>query len=281
MDSLKEILYRNGFSFKKAFGQNFISDTNLLKSIVSGAEITKEDTVLEIGCGAGTLTRELALSAKRVIAYEIDTNLKPVLSETLFGLDNVNVIFSDIMKNKITAVEKEIGTNYKVVANLPYYITTPIIMRFIEQAERADSLVIMVQEEVADRLCAKPNTAEYGSITAAVNLVGDAKIIKRVPKHMFTPVPKVDSAVVRIDIDRNKYSVLSTEVYRDMLRSAFGNRRKMFVNNLMQTFKLSRAEAEELLNETGVSLTARGETLSSDVFVELTNKYVENFKCKK
>lgn len=281
MDNLKEILYRNGFSFKKAFGQNFISDTNLLKSIVSGAEISKNDTVLEIGCGAGTLTRELSLAAKKVVAYEIDTNLKPVLDETLSGCDNVNVVFADIMKKSISSVENELGGKYKVVANLPYYITTPLIMRFIEQAANVQSLVIMVQEEVAERLCAKPNTAEYGSITAAVNLVGDAKIIKRVPKHMFTPVPKVDSAVVRIDINRNKYEVLSTEVYRDMLRAAFGNRRKMFVNNIMQTFKMVRFDAENLLSVCGVPLTARGETLSSEDFVRLTNAYTEKIKCKK
>lgn len=281
MDNLKEILYRNGFSFKKAFGQNFISDTNLLKSIVSGAEISKNDIVLEIGCGAGTLTRELSLAAKKVVAYEIDTNLKPVLSETLSGCDNINVVFADIMKKSISSVESELGGKYKVVANLPYYITTPLIMRFIEQATNVQSLVIMVQEEVAERLCAKPNTAEYGSITAAVNLVGDAKIIKRVPKHMFTPMPKVDSAVVRIDINRNKHEVLSTEVYRDMLRAAFGNRRKMFVNNIMQTFKMTRFDAENLLSVCGVPLTARGETLSSEDFVRLTNAYTEKIKCKK
>ncbi len=281
MDNLKEILYRNGFTFKKAFGQNFISDTNLLKSIVAGAEINKDDIVLEIGCGAGTLTKELSLAAKKVVAYEIDTNLKPVLDETLSGCDNVSVVFADIMKSKISAVENELGGKYKVVANLPYYITTPLIMLFVEQATAVESLVIMVQEEVAERLCAKPDTAEYGSITAAVNLVGNAKIIKRVPKHMFTPVPKVDSAVVKIDINKNKYKVSSTEIYRDMLRAAFGNRRKMFVNNLMQTFKLGRLDAEELLNSCGISLTARGEILSSDDFVKLTNVYAEKFKCKK
>lgn len=275
MENLKEILYRNGFSFKKAFGQNFISDTNLLKSIVLSSDINKEDVVLEIGPGAGTLTRQLALSAKKVIAYEIDTKLEPVLSETLGGLSNVKVVFQDIMKKNIESLEKEIGVPYKVVANLPYYITTPIIMRFIEQAKNVKSLVIMVQEEVAMRLSAKENTPDYGSITAAVNLVGEAKIVKKVPRNMFTPAPNVDSAVVKIDINFDKFNVCDRAVYREMLRAGFGNRRKMLVNNLMQTFKLSRAQAEKLLTLSDIELTARGETLSAEKYVVLTNNYVE------
>jgi len=273
MDNLKEILFRNGFTFKKAFGQNFISDGNLLKSIVASAEIGKDDTVLEIGPGAGTLTRELAAAAGRVIAYEIDLRLAPVLEETLRGLNNVKVIFGDVMKKDVADLEAEISSHYKVVANLPYYITTPVLMRFIEQAASVTNLVIMVQEEVAERIAASPSTPEYGSITAAVNLVGDAKIIKRVPRTAFTPAPNVDSAVVKIDINRNKYDVKDRAIYREMLRAAFGNRRKTLANNLIKTFNLPRAAAERLLSDCGVPLNARGETLGSETFVKLANAY--------
>lgn len=273
MENLKEILIRNGFTFKKAFGQNFISDGNLLKSIVAAADISKDDTVLEIGPGAGTLTRELAAAAGRVIAYEIDTRLAPVLEETLRGLNNAEVVFGDVMKKDIAELETEINAPYKVVANLPYYITTPVLMRFIEQSAAATGLVIMVQEEVAERLAATPATPEYGSITAAVNLVGYAKIIKRVPRTAFTPVPNVDSAVVRIDINRNKYDVKDRAVYREMLRAAFGNRRKTLANNLIKTFNLSRAAAEGLLADCGVPVNARGEALGAETFVKLANAY--------
>ncbi len=275
MESIKQLLIRHGFSFKKQFGQNFITDANLLKSIVSGAGITKSDVVVEIGPGAGTLTREIASQAKKVICYEIDKNLEPVLDDTLSGFNNVEVIFKDVMKVPIKDLEKSIGEKYTVVANLPYYITTPIIMRFIEQAKRVKSLVIMVQEEVAERLCAKENTAEYGAITAAIGVKADAKIIKKVPKTMFMPMPKVDSAVVKIDIVKNKFEVLDEKVYKDVLHAAFNNRRKMLANNLMQIFKCDRQTAEELLTACDIPLTARGETLSVEKFVLLANTIVE------
>ena len=271
MDNIKSVLIRHGFSFKKQFGQNFITDTNLLKSIVIGAEITKNDIVLEIGCGAGTLTKELSLQAKKVIGYEIDYNLKPVLEETLYGLKNVEIVFQDVMKTSMFDLEKKIGGDYVVVANLPYYITTPIIMRFIEQAKRVKSLVIMVQEEVALRLCAKENTADYGSITASIGAKANSKIIKKVPKTMFMPVPKVDSAVVKIDLIRDKFFIKDEKIYKDVLHSAFNNRRKMLANNLMQIFKFTRAKAEEILTFCDIPLTARGETLSVEKFVELSN----------
>ena len=275
MESIKELLSRYGFSFKKQYGQNFITDVNLLKSIVNGADITEKDVVVEIGPGAGTLTREIASQAKKVVCYEIDKNLEPVLEDTLSGFNNVEVIFKDVMKVPIKDLEKSIGERYTVVANLPYYITTPIIMRFIEQAKRVKSLVIMVQEEVADRLCAKENTAEYGAITAAIGVKANAKVIKKVPKTMFLPMPKVDSAVVKIDIVENKFNVLDEKVYKDVLHAAFNNRRKMLANNLMQIFKYNRQTAEEILVACDIPLTARGETLSVEKFVLLANTIVE------
>ena len=275
METIKQLLIRHGFSFKKQFGQNFITDVNLLKSIVNGAGITEKDVVVEIGPGAGTLTREIASQAKKVVCYEIDKNLEPVLEDTLSGFNNVEVVFNDVMKVPIKDLEKSIGERYTVVANLPYYITTPIIMRFIEQAKKVKSLVIMVQEEVADRLCAKENTAEYGAITAAIGVKANAKIIKKVPKTMFLPMPKVDSAVVKIDIVENKFNVLDEKVYKDVLHSAFNNRRKMLANNLMQIFKYDRQTAEEILLASDIPLTARGETLSVEKFVLLANTIVE------
>ena len=275
MESLKELLMRHGFTFKKAFGQNFITDNNLLDKIVQEAGVAEKDTVIEIGVGAGTLTRAISKRAKRVIGYEIDTKLKPILEDSLYGINNVEIIYRDVMKSPIEDLEKMVGGEYMVVANLPYYITTPIIMRFVEKAKRIKSMVIMVQEEVARRLVAKEDTADYGSITSAIGVVGDAKIILKVPSTMFTPRPNVDSAVVKIDFNRKKFDVKNMETFREVLRCAFGNRRKMLINNLMQTFKLDRAVAEELLTSQSIDLKARGETLSTKQFVELANKLTE------
>lgn len=275
MKNVKEILASNGFSFKKAFGQNFITDGNLLSGIVADAGIGKEDTVLEIGCGAGTLTYELAQAAKRVVGYEIDKNLAPVLDETLADCPNAEICFCDIMKKKTADLEKELGGQYKVVANLPYYITTPVLMRFIEEAKNVTSLSVMVQEEVAERLCASAGTAEYGAITAAVNLVGSAKIVRRVPKKMFFPVPKVDSAVVRIDIDRSRAEGVNAKIYRDVVRAAFASRRKTLANNLMNSFSMTRTEAERLLLSCGIGEKARGETLDAEQFKTLAKTYGE------
>lgn len=174
MEDLRTTLIKHGFRFKKQFGQNFISDTNLLKSIVAASGIGGEDTAVEIGCGAGTLTRALAEVAKRVYAFDIDADLKPVLAETLSGLDNVEVIFRDFNKLDLPAFEREIGA-YTVVANLPYYITTPLVTKLLEESELCKGISVMVQEEVAERFCARENTPEYGAITAAIALKGSAK----------------------------------------------------------------------------------------------------------
>ena len=275
MKNVKEILARNGFSFKKAFGQNFITDGNLLKDIVREAGIGPEDTVLEIGCGAGTLTYELSQTAKRVVGYEIDRALMPVLGETLAGCSNVELCFSDVMKKKTADLECELGGEYKVVANLPYYITTPVIMRFVEEAKNVKTLVVMVQEEVAERLCVEADTPAYGAITAAVDLAGEAKIVRRVPRRMFFPAPKVDSAVVRLDIDRNRAAGVDCKIYRDVVRAAFSSRRKMLANNLMNSFSMTRTEAERLLSSCGIGSTVRGETLSAEKFKSLAKAYGE------
>ena len=268
--SVREILAENNFGFKKKFGQNFITDTNLLESIVALAGIGADDTVIEIGCGAGTLTRALSKVANRVLAFEIDTSLKPVLAQTLSGCDNTEVIFGDFLKADLKELEGNLGS-YKVVANLPYYITTPLIMKLIEQSKGCKSITVMVQEEVAQRLCAKENTPEYGSITASVALRADAVIVKKVPRTAFTPRPNVDSAVVHLKLEDNRLPVKDSEIYKKVVRAGFLSRRKTLVNNLMVSFGLERSVAEEILKSVGIDIKARGETLSPMQFALLSN----------
>lgn len=261
MQELRTVLEKHGFHFKKQFGQNFISDGNLLRSIVEASGIDKNTTVVEIGCGAGTLTRALAESAKKVYAFDIDRDLQPVLAETLAGLDNVEVIFRDFNKLDLQEFEKEIE-EYTVVANLPYYITTPLLTKLLEESGKVQGLSIMVQEEVAERFCAKENTPEYGAITAAIALKGSAKIVKRVSRNLFYPRPNVDSAVVKIEFERGRVAVKSEKAYRQTVKCAFLNRRKTLENNLVNSFKLSREQAKAALKNAGVDEKARGETLS-------------------
>ena len=270
MQDLRSVLIKHGFHFKKQFGQNFISDTNLLESIVTASGVTKDTTVVEIGCGAGTLTRALAERAKKVYAFDIDVDLQPVLAETLAGLDNVEVIFRDFNKIDLGEFEKEIEP-YLVVANLPYYITTPLVTKLLEESEKVQGLSIMVQEEVAERFCAKENTAEYGSITAAIALKGEAKIVKRVSRNLFYPRPNVDSAVVKITFDRGRVAVKSEKAYRQTVKCAFLNRRKTLENNLVNFFKLTREQAKAVLSSAGIDEKARGETLSPQRLANLSD----------
>ncbi len=270
MEDLQGLLARHGFNFKKQFGQNFISDGNLLRAIVDLSGIDKDTTVVEIGCGAGTLTRVLSERAKRVVAYEIDRALKPVLAESLRGCENTEVRFADFSKVNLHALEKEIG-EYVVVANLPYYITTPLITRFLDEGQKVRRLVVMVQEEVADRLCATADTPEYGAITAALALRASAKVVKRVSKTMFHPRPQVDSAVVRIDFEDGRLPVKDVATYRLTVRAAFLNRRKTLENNLMRSFNVSRETAQEILASAGVPDKARGETLSPERLAALSD----------
>lgn len=274
MQELRSVLEKHGFHFKKQFGQNFISDGNLLKSIVEASGITKDTTVVEIGCGAGTLTRALAEAAKRVYAFDIDRDLQPVLAETLAGLENVEVIFRDFNKINLKEFEKEIG-EYTVVANLPYYITTPLVTKLLEESEKVQGLSIMVQEEVADRFCAKEDTPEYGSITAAIALKGRAKVVKRVSRNLFYPRPNVDSAVVKIEFERGRVAVKDERAYRQTVKCAFLNRRKTLENNLVNFFNLTREQAKEILQIAGVDDKARGETLSPQRLAVLSDVLLE------
>lgn len=266
---LKYLLAQHGLVLKKAYGQNFLTDKELLTNIVLNAGVTKDDTVLEIGCGAGALTTALCQSAKKVVGYEIDERLKPVLGEVLSDYDNVEIVFKDVMKEKLSDIEKKLGGNYILVANLPYYITTPIVMRFLENSEKLKGMVIMVQEEVANRFAAKAGTSDYGAITVGINLRGSAEVVMRVPREKFTPAPNVDSAVAKINIENGKFLGVDMNAVRNVVRCGFSSRRKMLVNNLMNTYKLSRTDAEKVLNLANIPLSVRGENLTAEEYVNL------------
>lgn len=272
---LKEVLVKNGFRFNKRFGQNFLTDETLLDDIVEKAGITADDTVVEIGCGGGTLTAAIAKKAKRVIGFEIDQNLKPVLKETLAPFGNVEIILKDVMKMKTEEIEALCGGKFSIVANLPYYITTPILMKFVEESKNVESITVTVQEEVADRLTAKAGTEEYGAITAGIDVTGDAEKIIRIDRSKFYPAPNVDSAVVKITMRRDKYPNVDLKAYRAVVRCAFSSRRKTLANNLMQTFKISRDEAEKIVEGIGAGAMARGETLTTEDFVNLSERIAE------
>lgn len=275
--SVKAQLGEYGFKFKKAFGQNFLSDPFVLGEIAEKAGVNENSVVLEIGCGAGALTKELAARAKKVVGYEIDERLKPVLKDALSGFDNTEVVFGDVMKRKLADIEKKLGESYVLVANLPYYITTPIIMNFLENGENVSSMTVMVQKEVAERLAAKPRTSDYGAITVGINLRGEAKIVMQVPREKFTPVPNVDSAVVRIDIDKNKFAKADKSAVRELVRKAFTSRRKTLVNNISSGYGTSKESAAKLLEKCGISPTVRAEELSAEQFV-LLSEAIKNGK---
>ena len=267
---IKTILAECGFGFKKQLGQNFLTDKNLLASIVTASGVGENDTVVEIGCGAGTLTRALAERVKNVTAFEVDKSLQPVLERTLAGLDNVEVIFRDFLKVDLKEFEKQSG-EYFVVANLPYYVTTPLIMKLIEEGEKCKGLSVMVQEEVAERLCAKAGTPEYGAITAMIALRAQCSIVKRVPRTLFYPRPNVDSAVVKFTFGEG-LKVKDKAKYKKVVHAAFSSRRKTLENNLVNAFGLTRAAAQEILTECNIDLKARGETLTPKQFSEIAEK---------
>lgn len=269
-NGIKDIIRGVDFHFNKALGQNFITDANLLDAIVADSGINGDDTVVEIGTGAGTLTRAIAKVAKKVYSFEVDRNLQPVLALSLQGVDNTEVIFRDVLKMKDDELKSVVGDSFKVVANLPYYITTPLAMRFIESTLDVKSVTIMVQKEVALRFVAKPNTADYSAITLAIEMAGNAQITRNVSRNMFFPSPNVDSAVVRIDIDRTKLDGENAPLLHKLVRSSFAMRRKTLANNLSVAFQIDKQEAGKLIEEAGFSPMVRGEALSLDDYKKLT-----------
>ncbi len=265
---IKRILQEKGFRFNKQFGQNFLTDNALLQDIVDDADISGS-TVLEIGAGAGTLTRVLSQKADKVVAFEIDKNLKKVLDVTLADCYNVQVVIGDIMKYSVEQVETMCGDNYNVVANIPYYITTPLLMKFVEQGNNVLSLTLTIQKEVAERLAARASTKDYGAITVAVNAVADVEITRILPRELFYPQPNVDSAVVKIVFNRNKYDIANHSLFRKTVKTAFSMRRKTLSNNLTVGFAVSRETAESILSECNLDVRCRGEELDVEKFVQL------------
>lgn len=278
---LKSIIDKYGFNFTKSLGQNFLVDGNILGKIVDGSEIDENDIVFEIGTGIGTLTYELAKKAKKVVAIEIDKRLIPILGETLEEFNNVVVINEDILKVDLPSLVKEHAGDQKikVVANLPYYITTPIIMRFIEEGINLDSLVIMIQKEVADRMAAKPSTKAYGSLSVAIQYYGDSKIIAKAPKGAFVPPPTVDSSVLKIKMkEKREVELIDEQLFFDVVKGSFSKRRKTILNSLSTYGEFNKEVIEKALQVSEIDPKRRGETLSIHEFANLSNKLYEILK---
>lgn len=264
------LLKKHGFSFSKKYGQNFITDENLLDGIASDAGVCSSDTVLEIGAGAGTLTASLARKAGRVVAFEIDKTLEPVLGESLSGFDNVEVIFDDVTKWSEKQLDELLGKDYKVVANLPYYITTPLLFTFLERENKPSSITAMVQKEVAERICATEKKGDYGALSVSVAVRGDAEITRIVGRERFLPPPNVDSAIVRIEL-KGAPPVKDEKTLYALIKNAFAMKRKTLVNNLAAGYGMSKPEAAELLTGLGFSDKVRGEELSKEDFYRLSD----------
>lgn len=268
---VRDLIRAEGFRFDKSLGQNFVFDGNLLGAIAADAGVCKDDTVVEIGTGAGTLTAALAERAGRVVSFEVDERLRDILSLSLQGRDNVEVVFRDVLRMKDCEIETLTGGSFRVVANLPYCVTSPMIMRFVESALPVTGITVMVQKEVADRLCAAPATPDYAAITLAVRIFGDARVTRTVSRKMFMPPPNVDSAVVRIDRAEDRLAGENVPFVKKLVRAGFAMRRKTLVNNLCSALSLPREKAEAAVVAAGFSPMVRGETLSLEDYVALAH----------
>lgn len=270
-----EILKKYNFVFQKKYGQNFLIDTHVLEKIIRAASIGSDDVVLEIGPGIGTLTQYLCENARQVIAVEIDDMLIPILGETLKDYDNVKIVHNDILKVDVNEIVSEYpGSSIKVVANLPYYITTPIIMGLFESGVPIDSITIMVQKEVAERMQAKPGTKDYGALTLAVQYYADAKIMANVPPNCFMPRPAVGSAVINLVKHKEKrYDVKNEDMLFRIIRASFNQRRKTLQNGLNNAANLpyTKQQIAEAIEKMGLPAAVRGEKLSLEQFMELSN----------
>ena len=270
----KEVVDKHGFKFSKSLGQNFLIDDNVIDRILDGARLSKGDKIIEVGPGIGTLTREMGRVADKVVAIEIDKTLIPILKDTLDEFENIEVINQDILKVNVEDLVKEKlnGGPVKLVANLPYYITTPIVMKFLEEDIPVTDIVVMVQKEVADRMNAKPSTKDYGALSVAVQYYCDTEIVAKAPRHMFVPQPNVDSIVIGLHVrEERKYNVDSEDIFFKTVKAAFGQRRKTLLNALGTLGFLNKDEIREVLNEANIDEKRRGETLSIEEFANLSN----------
>ena len=271
----KEVVQKHNFKFSKSLGQNFLIDDNVIDRILEGARLSETDKIIEVGPGIGTLTREMGKVAENVVSIEIDKTLIPILKETLADLDNVEVVNEDILKVDVQGLIKEKlnGGPVKLVANLPYYITTPIVMKFLEEDIPVTDIVVMVQKEVADRMNAKPNTKDYGALSVAVQYYCDTEIVAKAPRHMFMPQPNVDSTVIGLYVREEQiYHVDNEDVFFKTVKASFGQRRKTLLNSLGGLGFLSKDQIREALQEANIDEKRRGETLSIEEFASLSNE---------
>lgn len=275
----KEILNKYHFSFKKSLGQNFIIDANILKRIIEIADIDERSGVIEIGPGIGSLTEQLALVANKVVAFEIDQRLLPILDDTLAKYDNIEIVHEDILKVDLaTAIQKYFDSHLQihVVANLPYYITTPILMKILQQKSPITSITVMLQKEVAERMAAPPNTKQYGSLSIAVQYYTEAKILMDVPKTVFIPQPNVVSSVLKLEKrDRPVVDVKNEDLFFDIVQASFAHRRKTIRNNLVSYYKKTYEKEliENILTDAQIDGNRRGESLTIDEFARLVNEF--------
>ncbi|WP_419725881.1 16S rRNA (adenine(1518)-N(6)/adenine(1519)-N(6))-dimethyltransferase RsmA [Terrisporobacter petrolearius] len=270
----KEVVQKHNFKFSKSLGQNFLIDTNVIDRIIQGARVKEGDYVIEVGPGIGTLTKEMGKTAQKVVAIEIDKTLIPILEETLSDFPNIEVINQDILKVDVQELVKEklSGGPVKLIANLPYYITTPIVMKFLEEDIPVTDIVVMVQKEVADRMNAKPNTKDYGALSVAVQYYCDTEIVAKAPRHMFMPQPNVDSTVIGLHVrEKQIYHVDNEDVFFKTVKASFGQRRKTLLNSLSGLGFLSKDQIKEALQEANIDEKRRGETLSIEEFAALSN----------
>ena len=279
--TIREIKEKYGFRLTKSLGQNFLTDKNIIDDIIEGADIGENDLVIEIGPGIGVITWEAAQVARKVIAVEIDRNLIPILKDTLAGQDNISIVNADILKTDVNALIDEARAadpelaGVKIIGNLPYYITTPIIMKLLEDGVKADGITIMMQKEVADRIKAAPGTKAYGALSIAVQYYCEVSSVVNVPKEVFVPQPKVDSAVLNLRILADRPAdVRDREIFFAVVKAGFGQRRKTLNNSLMGVAGITKEIVADSLAAAGIDPTRRAETLDLQEFAELSNQVV-------
>ncbi|SCZ79199.1 16S rRNA (adenine(1518)-N(6)/adenine(1519)-N(6))-dimethyltransferase RsmA [Acidaminobacter hydrogenoformans] len=276
--TIRYIMDKYGFRFSKSLGQNFLIDEGTVNRIVANAEVGPEDMVLEVGPGIGVMTQVLAAHAEKVVAVEIDSSLLPVLNETLDGLDNVEVVHGDILKIDVKALLNEhFGDRKpKVVANLPYYVTTPILMRFLEERLPVSEIVVMIQKEVAERMTASPSTKAYGSLSIAVQYYCEAAVVQKVPPTVFMPQPSVESLVIRLKLrEKPCVELVNPDFFFKLVKAAFGQRRKTLLNALSAGLSMPKDKILTALEEVEILPNIRGEALSIEEFARLANAFEE------
>jgi len=275
----KDILQKYKFTFKKSLGQNFLIDVNILENIIKHAGIDETCGAIEVGPGIGALTEQLAIHAEKVVAFEIDQRLLPVLEDTLSAYDNVNIIHTDILEADVATVIREQFNEDQpvhIVANLPYYITTPILMKLLREDLPISSLTVMIQKEVAERMAAKPSTKSYGSLSIAVQYYTEAKVVMNVPKTVFMPQPNVDSSVLRLVMHKKPpVEVANEDQFFAIVKASFAQRRKTLLNNLASYFKdsMDKDAITAILEEAGIDGRRRGESLNMQEFADLANAF--------